>query len=260
MTLKEHIIIFYTIFRREAQRIFRIWPQTLLPSVITIALYFLIFGKVVGSRIGEMAYGVSYMQYITPGLIIMAVIQNSYGNVVSSFFGIRFSKAVEEILVSPVNNHTLILGYVFGGIFRSFIVGICVAVVAFLFGGFSSNVHSFLLILLGFIFCGALFSLGGLLNAIYSQKFDDTTIFPTFILTPLIYLGGVFYNIDDLGGIWKTISSFNPLLYIVDFARFGFLGHSATNPYFAFSAIILFTALLYYIAWYLLSRGIRLKP
>ncbi|MFC4892565.1 ABC transporter permease [Pseudofrancisella aestuarii] len=260
MTFKDYWVMYITILNREIVRIFRIWPQTLLPSVITLTLYFLIFGKVVGSKIGDMANGVTYMQYITPGLIIMSVIQNSYGNVVSSFFGIRFSRSIEELLVSPVNNHIIILGYISGGIFRGFTVGIFVSIVAFIFGGFTSDIQNIFLILFGFVFCGALFSLGGLLNAIFSQKFDDTTIFPTFVLTPLIYLGGVFYNINSLTGIWHYISLCNPLFYIVDFVRYGFIGQSSVNPYVAFSAIIIFTFLLYYLAWYLLSRGIRLKP
>lgn len=258
MSLRDFWITYITIFNRECKRVFRIWPQTLLPSVITIILYFLIFGKVVGSRIGMMDDGITYMQYITPGLIIMAVIQNSYGNVVSSFFGIRFSKAIEELLVSPVSNHVIVFGYISGGIFRGFLVGIFVSIAAFLLGGFSV-IHNVPLVLAGFIFCGALFSLGGLINAIFSQKFDDTTIFPTFILTPLIYLGGVFYNINNLTGFWHFISSCNPLFYIVDFVRFGFLGVSTVNPYYAFGAIVAFTFILYYACWYLLDKGIRLK-
>ena len=258
MTLKDYWIMYVTIFSREAKRIFRIWPQTLVPSVITIILYFLIFGKVVGSRIGNIYGDISYIQYITPGLVIMAVIQNSYGNVVSSFFGIRFSRAIEELLVSPVNNHIIILGYISGGIYRGFIVGILVSIAAFILGGFTM-IHNAFLVFAGFIFCGALFSLGGLLNAIFSQKMDDTTIFPTFVLTPLIYLGGVFYNINSLPGFWHFISKCNPLFYIVDFVRFGFLGVSTVNPYIAFVAIIIFTCILYSFVLYLLNKGIRLK-
>ncbi len=259
MSIKDIWIMYVTIFCRESNRIFRIWTQTLLPSVITIVLYFLIFGKIVGSRIGNMVDGITYMQYITPGLIIMAVIQNSYGNVVSSFFGIRFSKSIEELLVSPVNNNIIILGYISGGIFRGFMVGILVSIAAFILGGFAS-LHHPVLIIAGFIFCGALFSLGGLLNAIFSQNFDDTTIFPTFVLTPLIYLGGVFYNVNKLDGCWHFISMCNPLFYIVDFVRFGFIGVSTVNPYLSFSAVVAFTLMLYVLVWYLLSRGIRLKP
>lgn len=258
MTFKELAIMYYTILRREMVRVLRIWPQTLLPSVITLSLYFLIFGKVVGGKIG-LIDGVSYMQFITPGLIIMAVITNAYGNVVSSFFGARFSRAIEELLVSPANNHIVIIGYVSGGILRGFTVGILVSIVAYFFGGFTPTIHNVPLVLLGFIFCAALFSLGGLLNAIFSQKFDDTTIFPTFILTPLIYLGGIFYTLNALPGIWQDIARCNPLFYIVDFVRYGFLGTSSVDPYIAFGAIIGFTFVLYGLVWYLLSRGIRLK-
>ncbi len=259
MPFRAYWIIYLTLFRKEVIRILRIWPQTLLPSVITISLYFLIFGKVVGAKVG-MIGDFSYMQFITPGLIIMAVINNSYNNVVSSFFGARFSKAIEELLVSPANNHLIILGYLSGGLFRGFSVGILVSIVAYLFGGFTTDgMHHYLFVILGFLFCGALFALGGLLNGIFSQKFDDTTIFSMFILTPLTYLGGVFYQLDALPGIWQTIAKFNPLFYIVDFVRYGFIGASSVDPYWALSAIVLFTIGLYIFVWYLLSRGIRLK-
>ncbi|MFZ9035486.1 MAG: ABC transporter permease [Francisellaceae bacterium] len=258
MSFKQYWIMYTTLLYKEIIRVLRIWPQTLLPSAITITLYFLIFGKVVGSRVGTMD-GINYMHFITPGLIIMAVINNAYANVVGSFYGARFNRSIEELLVSPITNHIVILGYISGGIARGFCVGLIVSVVAFFFGGFSSHVHSILLILLGFIFCGALFSLGGLLNGIFSQKFDDTTIFPTFVLTPLIYLGGVFYSLNALPGVWQDIAQFNPLFYIVDFVRFAFLGQSAMDPYLAFSAIVIFVIILYTLAWYLLSRGIRLK-
>lgn len=258
MTLREYWVIYYTILRKEIVRILRIWPQTLLPSVITISLYFLIFGKVVGSHIGTMD-GFDYMRFITPGLVIMAVINNAYANVVSSFYGARFSRAIEEILVSPATNHLIILGYISGGIVRGIAVGILVSIVAVLFDGVSLHLNALLLIILSFILCGALFSLGGLLNGIFSQKFDDTTIFPTFVLTPLIYLGGVFYSLNSLPPFWQHIAKYNPLFYIVDFVRFAFIGHSSINPTIAFVTIVAFIIVLYGLAWYLLSRGIRLK-
>ncbi|WP_116964175.1 ABC transporter permease [Fastidiosibacter lacustris] len=258
MTIKEYWTIYYTLLRKEVVRIFRIWPQTILPSAITMSLYFLIFGKVVGARVGMMD-GFDYMQFITPGLVIMAVINNAYANVVGSFYGARFSHSIEELLVSPANNHLIILGYISGGIVRGVIVGVLVSIVAALFGGISLHFHNLLLIMLAFLLCGALFSLGGLLNGIFSQSFDDTTIFPTFVLTPLIYLGGVFYGLSVLPPFWQHIVQYNPLFYIVDFVRFAFIGYSSMNPTIAFVAIIIFIVVLYSLAWYLLSRGIRLK-
>ena len=251
--------MYYTITRREITRILRIWPQTIVPPVITMTLYFLIFGKVVGSRIGTFEAGFTYMEYIVPGLIIMSVILNSYNNVVSSFFGIRFVRSIEELLVSPCNSHIIILGYITGGIFRSFAIGLVVSIVAYAFNGFDYGIHNFFLVVIGFFFCSALFALGGLVNAVFSQKFDDTMIFPTFILTPLIYLGGVFFSLQSLPGIWSKVALFNPLFYIVDFIRYGFLGVKNVNPYISISIIILFTVLLYYFVHYLISRGVRLK-
>ena len=258
MSVKEYWVIYYTLLRKETVRVLRIWPQTLLPSAITITLYFLIFGRVVGSRVGTMD-GIDYMQFITPGLIIMAVINNSYANVVGSFYGARFNKSIEELLVSPMTNHIIILGYVSGGIGRGSFVGVLVSIIALLFGGISFDSHHVLLIILSFILCGALFALGGLLNGIFSQSFDDTTIFPTFILTPLIYLGGVFYSLNALPPFWQHIAQYNPLFYIVDFVRYAFLGCSSVNPMIAFITIIVLIAALYTLAWYLLSRGICLK-
>ncbi|WP_119344656.1 ABC transporter permease [Facilibium subflavum] len=258
MTIKEYWIIYYTLLRKEIVRVLRIWPQTLLPSAITITLYFLIFGKVIGARVGDMD-GFEYMHFITPGLIIMAVINNAYANVVGSFYGARFNHSIEELLVSPATNHLIILGYISGGIGRGVFVGVLVSIVAFFFGGFSIHTHSFGLIVLAYILCGALFSLGGLLNGIFSQKFDDTTIFPTFVLTPLIYLGGVFYSLSALPPFWQHVAQFNPLFYIVDFVRFAFLGYSSVDPAIAFVTIVLFIGILYTLAWYLLSKGIRLK-
>ncbi|GGG04364.1 MULTISPECIES: ABC transporter permease [Cysteiniphilum] len=258
MTFKEYWIIYYTILRKEVVRVLRIWPQTLLPSAITISLYFLIFGKVVGARVGTMD-GFGYMHFITPGLVIMAVINNSYANVVGSFYGARFNHSIQELLVSPATNHLIILGYVSGGVARGFFVGVMVTIVAGLFGGISIGFSGLLLILLSFILCGTLFSLGGLLNGIFSQSFDDTTIFPTFVLTPLIYLGGVFYGLSALPPFWQHIAQYNPLFYIVDFVRYAFIGYSSVNPVVALVAIVLLIAILYSLAWYLLSRGIRLK-
>lgn len=258
MTLKEYWIIYYTLFRKEVVRVLRIWPQTLLPSAITVSLYFLIFGKVVGSRLGTMD-GFDYMQFITPGLVIMSLINNSYANVVGSFYGARFNHSIEELLVSPATNHLIILGYISGGVARGCFVGIMVTIVAVFFGGVSIDFNATLLVLLSFILCGTLFSLGGLLNGIFSQSFDDISIFPTFVLTPLIYLGGVFYGLSSLPPFWQHIARYNPLFYIVDFVRYAFIGYSSVNPLVALVAIVLLIVILYSTAWYFLSRGICLK-
>ena len=256
MTMTEYFIMYYTILRKEFVRVVRIWPQSLLPSAITMALYFLIFGKIIGSRVGMMD-GFDYISFITPGLIIMAVINNAYANVVGSFYGSRFNQSIQELLVSPVSNHTIILGYISGGIARGFVIGIIVSFVAVLFGAF--HVHSILLLAASFIFCGGLFALGGLLNGIFSQSFDDTMIFPTFILTPLIYLGGTFYSLSLLPEPWRTVAYFNPIFYMVDLFRFACLGISTVSPWLSFGAVILFCVILYSIILYCLNRGIRLK-
>ena len=259
MRIQEHWIIYKTLLNREIIRVLRIWPQTLLPSVITITLYFLIFGKVFGEKVGNVN-GCDYMHFITPGLIIMAVINNSFINVVSSFFSARFSRSIEELFVSPAPNYLIILGYISGGIFRGLSVGTLVSVVAFLFDGFSFPIHSYLLVIITFFCCGTLFSLGGLLNGIFSKKFDDTTIFSAFVLIPLVYLGGIFYSLNELPPIWQSISKCNPLFYIVDFVRFSFSGAYVVSPYVSFLSIIALIIILYAFAWYLIYRGFTLKP
>jgi ABC-2 type transport system permease protein len=256
MTMTEYCIMYHTILRKEFVRVIRIWPQSLLPSAITMVLYFLIFGKIIGSKVGMMG-GFDYINFITPGLIIMAVINNAYANVVGSFYGSRFNQSIQELLVSPVSNHVIILGYISGGIARGFVIGIIVSFVAVLFGAF--HVHSILLLAGSFIFCGGLFALGGLLNGIFSQSFDDTMIFPTFILTPLIYLGGTFYSLSLLPEPWRAVAYFNPIFYMVDLFRFACLGISTVSPWLSFGAVVLFCAILYSIVLYCLNRGIRLK-
>ena len=256
MTAKELWIIYYTMLRKEVVRILRIWPQTLLPSAITMVLYFLVFGRIVGDRIGMMD-GIPYINFIAPGLIIMAVITNAYNNVVSSFFGARFNHHIQELLVSPVPTHIMILGYISGGICRGFSVGVLVSVVAWLFGAF--YVAHFGMFIVTFLLCSMIFALGGLLNGIFSQSFDDTTIFPTFVLTPLIYLGGVFYNISVLSPFWQGVAKLNPIFYIVDLFRYTALGDSAFNPLVSFGAVVLFCILLYSLNYILLKKGVRLK-
>ena len=249
MVIREHFTMYYTLLRREVVRLLRIWPQTLLPSVITAVLYFFIFGNILGKQIHGFV-NITYIEFITPGLLTMSVVNNAHINVVSSFYSNRFTKSIEELLASPVNNHIVILGYISGGIIRGAIVGSLVFAVAFWFGGFSQNVHSFFLVFLSLFFCSILFSLTGLLNGVFAQKFDDTTIFSTFILTPLTYLGGVFYDIDFLPPVWQTIAKFNPLFYIVDSMRYAFLGYSSVN----FFTIIIVVTFSIIICYYLILR------
>ncbi len=214
---------FLTIFKKELNRFLRIWLQTLLPPAITMALYFVIFGSIIGTRVGSMS-GVSYTTYIAPGIILMAVITNSYGNVVSSFFGAKFQKHIEEILVSPTPNIIILLGYISGGIVRGILVGLIVTLVALFFTTF--NVHSMSMIVFVVMMTSIIFSLCGFINGIFAKKFDDIAVVPTFVLTPLTYLGGIFYSIDLLPPFFKQISMFNPVLYMVNAFRYGFLGVS----------------------------------
>ena len=246
------------ILRKEIVRFTRIWPQTLLPSAITAALYFLIFGQVIGSQIGQMD-NVSYSLYIAPGLIMMAVITNAYSNVVGSFFGLRFSRAVEELLVSPTPHWMIILGFVGGGVLRGFAVGLIVWIISLVFAGWHLS-HPFLAFIT-MALCGTLFSLAGFLNAMFARKFDDTAIVPTFILTPLIYLGGVFYSVDRLSPVWQYLARINPLHYIIMLFRYAMLGVSGGyTPWGIALAIVLGLVIaLFGICLYCFNKGLGLK-
>ena len=254
--LASDLIGFETIVRREVTRILRIWVQTIVPPAITMTLYFIIFGHLIGSRIGPMG-GIAYMDFIAPGLIIMAVINNAYANVVSSFFGAKFGRFVEELMVSPLNEHLILLGYVAGGVLRGLMVGAVVTLVAL---GFTELRLYHPLVMLATLLLGAVvFSLGGFINAVYARKFDDVSIIPTFILTPMTYLGGVFYTIALLPEPWQAISRANPILYMVNGFRYGLLGVSDVDLGVAFGIMLLFTAALYGFAYYLLKQGIGLR-
>ena len=253
---KAYLVAFHTIVYKELARFLRIWMQTILPSAITMTLYFVIFGNLIGSRIGVMG-GFSYMQYIAPGIIMMAVITNSYANVVSSFFGAKFQRHIEEILVAPVPHVLIVCGYVVGGVARGVIVGFVVTLVALMFTDI--EIHSYPVTLAVVILTATLFSIGGLINAILATKFDDISIVPTFVLTPLTYLGGVFYSIDMLPDFWRTISLGNPILYMVNAFRYGILGVSDISLGSAFTVIILFTAGFFWLSLYLLRRGVGIR-
>ncbi len=257
MEIKKNFISFYTISSKEIVRIFRIWPQTILPSAISMSLYLIIFGNLIGARI-EKINGFSYMNFILPGIIMMSVITNSYANVVSSFFGAKFQKNIEEILISPTSNITLILGFLSGGLLRGLLVGLLVTIIALFFIDFSS-IHSIGIVVSIIVLTSILFSLAGLLNGIFAKKFDDVSIFTTFILSPLIYLGGVFYSIHLLPNLWKQISLLNPILYMVNAFRYGFLGYSDINIFHAYFMLFIFIAILFTVCYFLIKKGYGLK-
>lgn len=243
---------FNTILTREIRRFTRIWAQTLLPPAVTMTLYFIIFGNLIGSRIGEMG-GFDYMAFIVPGLIMMAVITNSYANVVSSFFSMKFQRSIEELLVSPVPNWVILAGYVCGGMARGLGIGLIVTLLSLAFT--SLTIHSLPMMVVTVFLTSALFSLGGFINAMLATKFDDISIVPTFVLTPLTYLGGVFYSIDMLPEFWQGVSMANPILYMVNGFRFGILGVSDVNPFVSLGMILVFISLLAFIALKMLARG-----
>jgi ABC-2 type transport system permease protein len=252
-----NLVALHTIVRREIARIMRIWTQTLIPPAITMTLYFVIFGKLIGSRIGTIQGGFSYMQYIVPGLVMMSVINNCYANISSSFFGAKFSRAVEEMLVSPMPNWVILLGYVTGAVARGVVVGAMVLGIALIFTSLhiAHPLITFLSVLLG----ATIFSLAGFVNAVYAKKFDDIALVPTFILTPLTYLGGVFYSVNMLGEPWQAISRINPILYMVNAFRFGVLGISDVHVGVAFIVMLGFVAGLTIVALQLLKRGVGLR-
>jgi len=256
MRHRENWIGFKTIVLKELSRILRIWMQTLLPPVITMTLYFIIFGNLIGRRIGLMD-GFDYMQYIAPGLIMMSVITNSYGNVVSSFFGAKFGKYLEEMLVSPLPNWLIILGHMAGGMARGLMVGIAVTIIALFFTDL--QLHSLPVTLSVALLTSAVFSLAGMINAIFAKKFDDIAIVPTFILTPLTYLGGVFYSINMLPEFWQGVSRANPILYMVNAFRHGILGVSDIGLGTAYAIIMVFLVVLFTTALMLMRKGVGIR-
>jgi ABC-2 type transport system permease protein len=256
MNLQQNFTAFKTIVIKEFLRFIRIWIQTVLPPAITTALYFVIFGNLIGSQIGDIK-GFRYMEYIVPGLILMAVITNSYANVVSSVYSAKFQRSLEELLISPVPNYLILSGYITGGVARGLTVGIAVSLVAMIFSDF--QVHSYLISLLVFILTSMLFSLAGFINAVYARSFDDISIIPTFVLTPLTYLGGIFYSIEMLPEFWQKASLVNPILYMINSFRYGLLGISDTDLLTAISIITAFILALFSYSMYLLKRGVGIK-
>ena len=256
MLANHKVIALETIIIKEVRRFSRIWLQTLVPPAITIGLYFVIFGNLVGRRIGEMG-GYQYMEFIVPGLIMMSVIQNSYSNVVSSFFSHKFQRSIEELLVSPVPNYIILSGFIIGGMARGLAVGVIVTAMALFFADLSiqNPVITVSVVLLTSI----VFSLAGFINAIFANSFDDISIIPTFVLTPLIYLGGVFYSIQLLPPFWQVVSQLNPIFYMVNTFRYGILGSSDVDVVWAFLILGMFVLVLYSSCIWLLRRGTGIR-
>ncbi len=256
MTLSEKYIGLKTIVVREVLRFTRIWVQTIIPPVITIGLYFIIFGNLIGPQIGDMQ-GHSYMDFIVPGLIMMSVITNSYANVVSSFYSSKFQHNIEEMLVSPLPHYIILIGYVIGGVVRGIVVGIAVTLVSMFFT--TLNIHDLPVLISIATLTAVLFSLAGFVNGVFAQSFDDITIIPTFVLTPLTYLGGVFYSISMLPDFWQKVSLANPILYMVNAFRFGFLGVKDISLEASYIIIIVFIVFMYVFCLRLLNKGYGIR-
>ncbi len=257
MSLVEQWYVLFTLSIREVKRFMRIWVQTLVPPVISIMLYFLIFGAFIGPRIGEMG-GRNYMEFILPGLVMMSVINNAYSNVASSFYTNKFQRSIECMLIAPIPNYLLLTGFVFGGVTRSLLTGLLLMTATFFFIKFEIT-H--LLVTLAVIFLASVvFSLGGFINGMMADKFDDVTIVPTFILTPLTYLGGVFYDVELLSDFWRNLSYLNPIVYMVSGFRYGIFGDSSDIQIaHVFVMLSVFTLLLWGVSIYLLRKGFRIK-
>ena len=256
MNVALNIVALKTIVRKEVVRVLRIWIQTVVPPAITMTLYFIIFGNLIGRRIGTMD-GFDYMQYIAPGLIMMSVITNSYGNVVSSFFGAKFGRHLEEMLISPMSNATIIIGHVAGGVLRGVLVGMLVTIIALFFTKLEVR-HPFITVSI-VLLSSTVFALAGFINAVFAKKFDDISIVPTFVLTPLTYLGGVFYSISLLPDFWQKVSLANPILYMVNAFRYGILGTSDIGIGTAYGILLVFVVVLFVACQQLMRRGVGIR-
>lgn len=251
-----NLVALRTIWIKECTRFMRIWVQTLVPPAITMTLYFVIFGSLIGSRIGQMG-GFSYMEFIVPGLIMMAVITNSYANVSSSFFSAKFQRNVEELLVAPVPNWIIIIGFVGGGVARAVLIGIIVTFVSMLF--VDVTIYNPWIIMITLLLTSTLFATAGLINAVFAKSFDDISVIPTFVLTPLTYLGGVFYSMSMLPEFWQMVSKANPVVYMVNGFRYGFLGVSDVSYLTSVSVLVVFNVILFTVAYQLINRGVGIR-
>jgi ABC-2 type transport system permease protein len=254
--MRLNLVALYTLTRKEIVRFFRIWTQTLLPSPISTVLYFVIFGSLIGTRVGKIG-GYNYIEYLAPGLIMMAIINNSFSNVVGSFYGAKFQRNIEEMFVSSMASWTILVGFTLGGIARGCIVGLMVTIVALFFT--QLTIFNAVVIVFVVLATAMLFSLVGIINAIFSRKFDDINIVPTFVLTPLTYLGGVFYSIHMLPPFWQKVSYFNPIFYMINAFRYGMLGSSDVPVMLSLGFILLANVICFGIAWRLLATGAGIK-
>jgi ABC-2 type transport system permease protein len=256
VNLRLNAVAVKTLVRKEVVRVLRIWVQTIVPPAITMTLYFIIFGNLIGKRIGTMD-GFDYMSYIAPGLIMMSVITNSYGNVVSSFFGAKFARHIEEMLVSPMSNAAIVIGHVSGGLIRGLFIGLLVTIIALFFT--KLEVQHPLVTVSIVVLSSIVFSLAGFINAIFAKKFDDISIVPTFVITPLTYLGGVFYSISLLPEFWQNVSKANPILYMVNAFRYGILGRSDIEITHAYTMLVVFVVVLFSACVMLMNRGVGIR-
>ncbi|WP_102798640.1 ABC transporter permease [Bowmanella denitrificans] len=245
-----------TLWRKECTRFLRIWVQTLVPPAITMSLYFVIFGNLIGNRIGQMG-GFSYMEFIVPGLIMMSVITNAYANVSSSFFSAKFQRNVEELLVAPLSNWIIILGFIGGGVARALLVGLIVTLVSLFF--VDIQIHHPVMLVTTLVLTATLFAAAGLVNAVYAKTFDDISVIPTFVLTPLTYLGGVFYSLTLLPEFWQWVSKANPVVYMVNGFRYGFLGVSDVGIGTSLAVLVAFNLALFATAWHLINKGVGIR-
>ncbi len=256
MNLQLNAIAVKTLVRKEVARVLRIWVQTIVPPAITMTLYFIIFGNLIGRRIGTMD-GFDYMSYIAPGLIMMSVITNSYGNVVSSFFGAKFARHIEEMLVAPMSNAAIVICHVSGGLIRGLFIGLLVTVIALFFTRLEVQ-HPLITVSI-VVLSSIVFSLAGFINAIFAKKFDDISIVPTFVITPLTYLGGVFYSISLLPEFWQNVSKANPILYMVNAFGYGILGRSDIEITHAYMMLVVFVVVLFSTCVMLMNRGVGIR-
>ncbi len=256
MNWQQQFTAFSTIVLKEFMRFIRIWIQTVLPAMITMGLYFVIFGNLIGSQLAPI-HNFSYIDYIVPGIILMAVINNSYANVVSSFFSAKFQRHIEEMLVSPMPNYLILLGFAGGGLARGLTVGVAVTIVASFF--VDLQLHHPWIVIMVVTLTSVLFALGGFINAIYARSFDDISIIPTFVLTPLTYLGGIFYSVEMLPGFWQSVSYVNPILYMINAMRYGMLGVSDIDVNIALLIIVGFVLALYVFCIFLLRKGVGIR-
>ncbi|QJC36312.1 ABC transporter permease [Enterobacteriaceae endosymbiont of Donacia cincticornis] len=250
-----YLIALYTLIKKEINRFIRIWIQTLIPPIMTILLYFIIFGNFISNNINKIS-GFSYVQFITPGLIMMSIINNSYSNVASSLFNAKFNRSIEELLIAPIPTNIIILGYISGGILRSIIICIFLTITATFF--ISLHIYSWLFFIIFIFLTSVLFSLLGLLTAIFAKNFDDINFIPTFILTPLTYLGGVFYTTNILSSFWQKILKINPIYYIISVFRYSFLGIHTVSLFLTIKILFFFIVILYLLIFILIEKKICL--